>query len=400
MKIKTQKQYTSFTDFLHDKSFVQWKFFRTKETNAYWNKFLADYPHLEPIFREAEAHFENIKIEKEELSKKEKENLWRKIYSYYTVKNNRTKTVTSHSWLHYAVAAGVAILILSVVFLQILNKDEEVMVPSSDIIIGNELNSKNIQLITKNRTTTFEKNIDIHIKNNGLAQVKTDKEKEQPIPIAQNTMNKLLVPYGKQSTITLPDGTRVWLNSGSTLEFPTQFHGKKREIYLSTGEIYIEVTPNKTKPFYVRTSDFNIMVHGTTFNVSTYADSPKSVILVEGSVSVTAENQKEFFLSPNEQAIYSANGGFDKKKVNINSLTSWKDGYLIFEDTPITEVLNQIKRYYNLSFSYNENTNLTGKTCTGKIILSKDLDNVMTTIALISSTTYKKINDQIYITKE
>ncbi|HBX18829.1 MAG TPA: iron dicitrate transport regulator FecR, partial [Porphyromonadaceae bacterium] len=79
---------------------------------------------------------------------------------------------------------------------------------------------------------------------------------------------------------------------------------------------------------------------------------------------------------------------------------SWKNGYLTFEDTPVIEALKQIERYYNLSFNFDEEVSFQGLTCTGKIILSDNLDNVMTTLALISSTTYKKEDTQIYIYKK
>jgi ferric-dicitrate binding protein FerR (iron transport regulator) len=88
------------------------------------------------------------------------------------------------------------------------------------------------------------------------------------------------------------------------------------------------------------------------------------------------------------------------QKVDISQFISWKDGYLSFDKTPITEVLQQIGRYYNLSFDFGNNMNLQKRTCTGKIYLSENMDNVMGTIALLSSTRYEKENNRIYITNE
>jgi len=93
-------------------------------------------------------------------------------------------------------------------------------------------------------------------------------------------------------------------------------------------------------------------------------------------------------------------GIFDKKTVDVQLYTSWKDGYLTFNDTPISEALKQIGRYYNLSFNFGNNISFEGLTCTGKIILSENLDNVMTTLSLISSTVYKKEGKTIYIYKK
>jgi len=228
------------------------------------------------------------------------------------------------------------------------------------------------------------------------------KNKEvQKIEIKQEQLNTLIIPYGKRSTITLADGSRVWLNSGSVLEFPVQFDRKKREIRLTSGEMYIEVTPDQNKPFFVHTSNFNVRVYGTKFNISNYTGSLQTIVLVEGSVSLKSNDpnyQKELFITPSEKAIYSENGTFNTQKVDVNQFISWKDGHLSFDKTPITEVLQQIGRYYNLSFDYEQDVNLQKRTCSGKIYLSDNLDNVMTTIGLLSSTAYSRVDNQIFIT--
>jgi len=164
--------------------------------------------------------------------------------------------------------------------------------------------------------------------------------------------------------------------------------------------MYIEVATDKNSPFYVHTSGYNVKVYGTKFNVSSYPGSTSSVVLVEGIVGLQAANKQELVLSPREQAIYSDNGTFQTQKVDVTPFISWKEGYLSFEDTPVTEALKQIERYYNLSFNYGDNISFQGLTCTGKIILSDNLDNVMTTLSLISDTKYKKEDKLIYIYKK
>lgn len=108
----------------------------------------------------------------------------------------------------------------------------------------------------------------------------------------------------------------------------------------------------------------------------------------------------EIKLMPNEQAVWSQDGTFETQEVDVAHFISWKNGYLIFEDAPMTEVLKQIERYYNLSFSYDKDVTLKDLTCNGKIILSENLDNVMTTVTLLTSTQYKKENNRIYITND
>jgi len=200
----------------------------------------------------------------------------------------------------------------------------------------------------------------------GKVKITQVDRKDKTVELTKSKQNTLIVPYGKRSTLILSDGSKVWLNSGSVLEFPAQFTGNNREVRLTSGEMYIEVASDSQKPFHVRTSDFNVKVYGTKFNVSAYDDSPKSVVLVEGRVSLQSANKKETILSPNEQAVYSDNGTFHTQKVHVNQFISWKNGYLEFDKTPMTEVLKQIGRYYNLSFDFDNDVNLLKRTCTGK----------------------------------
>jgi ferric-dicitrate binding protein FerR (iron transport regulator) len=164
--------------------------------------------------------------------------------------------------------------------------------------------------------------------------------------------------------------------------------------------MYIEVIPDQNKPFFVHTSNFNVKVYGTKFNVSNYTGSVPSVVLVEGSVSLQSKDHKELFISPSEKAVYSGSGTFHTQKVDVNQFISWKEGYLTFDKTPMTEVLQQIGRYYNLSFDYEQDVNLQKRTCSGKIYLSNNMNNVMTTIALLTSTQYDMQNNRIYITSQ
>lgn len=386
----------SFTRFLKNEKFIEWKLFPTEELIIYWQNFLQEHPEEKENFMLAEKHFLNIQFSSYQATTEKKTDTLRKLENSLTTFRRRRKIQMAT----YVAAVCTALLILSLLYIQTIREpSSQNGVQSTEYIVGNQLDSKDIKLIANNSTSSFQENINIEIEEDGTAQVKAGNDDEKEIYIAQNTMNKLIVPYGKQSQIMLSDGTRMWLNSGSILEFPAQFYGENREVRLTSGEIYIEVAHDKKKPFRVLTSKFNVRVYGTKFNVSNYADSPQSIVLVEGSVSLQVSGEKELFLLPNQQAIYAEDGSFSTQKVNADQFISWKNGYLEFDNTPMPRVLKQIERYYNLSFNYDKNVSLNGLTCTGKIILSDNLDNVMTTIALISSTKYERKNSTIYITK-
>ncbi|WP_298651011.1 FecR domain-containing protein [uncultured Proteiniphilum sp.] len=393
MQLKTNDN--NFVRFLKDEKFIEWKLLPTDELNVYWEEYLQQHPHEKEDILQAEKHLQRINVTSFKLPpEKRREAILRLEQSLAAY--NRKRMIRRFVYA----AACAAVLVLSILYIQKeIKQSGQELIASTDYIVGSELESEDILFITGNSTASFQSNVDIQIDGNKTAQIKSEGKEAEEISIEQHTMNKLIVPYGKRSRITLADGTQVWLNSGSTMEFPSAFTENAREIHLS-GEMYIEVAPDKNRSFYVYTSGYNVKVYGTKFNVSSYSGSPSSVVLVEGSVSLRSADKQELFLSPNEQAVYSDNGTFHTQKVDVTPFISWKDGYLTFEDTPVTQALKQIERYYNLSFNYGDDVSLQGLTCTGKIILSDNLDNVMTALTLISATKYKKEDKLIYIYKE
>lgn len=394
MQLKTEN---SFIRFLKDEKFIEWKLFPTDELNRYWEEYLQYHPGEREDILLAEQHFQNIDISSVKLPKEKKQEAIHRLEQSLGIYNRKRRIRR----FIYAAAACAAVLVISALFLQReIDRNGEEMIASIDYIMGSELESEDILFITGNRTASFQSDVDIQIDGNQNAQIKSKDKEAEAVSIEQHTMNKLIIPYGKRSKIVLSDGTQVWLNSGSTLEFPSTFSEEKREVFLS-GEMYIEVATDNSKSFYVHTSGYNVKVYGTKFNVTSYSDTPSSVVLVEGSVSLQSTDRQELFLSPNEQAVYSeTTGTFDTRIVDVHSFISWKEGYLSFEDTPVIKALKQIERYYNLSFNYEDDISFQGLTCTGKIILSDNLDNVMTALTLISNTKYKREDKRIYIFKE
>jgi transmembrane sensor len=389
--------HTNFIRYLKNEQFIEWKLFPTDELDAYWSDFLQQHPNEQTCFELAEKHFRQIRLSSPQLRREKKQEAMKRLEQSLRV-YNRMRNLRRFT---YAVAACVVSLILLTLYIQ-KGKDAtgEDFFSNGNFIVGNELESADILLVTGDQTTTFQGNVDIEIEENKTARVRSEQAAEAEISIEQHATNKLIVPYGKRSEILLSDGTRAWLNSGSTLEFPSAFSGKRREVFLS-GEMYIEVAPMKDKSFVVHTPGYNVKVYGTKFNVSAYSGTPSNVVLVEGRVSLQTAEREELFLSPKEQAVFSeTTGTFDTREVDIRSFISWKEGYLTFADTPVTDALKQIERYYNLSFNLDNNVSFKGLTCTGKIILSDNLDNVMTALSLISGTEYKRENNRIYIYKK
>lgn len=390
--------HTHYTDFLKDQQFIRWQLLPDEQLNSYWDDFVKEHPELKDEMQQAVTYLKKKGLHKSNLSDRERTELLHTIET--SIRHNQKSKLRRLIGYSSAAVSAVALIITAITLFRTTTTPETDH--QNELIVGEMLHSEDIQLITSEEAIRFQSDVEVTLNGEGKATVTPKSNAVKIIDINQEKLNSLIVPYGKRSSLTLADGSRVWLNSGSVLEFPATFSGKKREIRLSSGEMYIKVSPDSDKPFYVHTSNFEVKVYGTAFNLSAYDDQTSSIVLVEGSVALKRHGDKEeMALRPNELASYdSQSGSFNRQQVDVNNYISWREGYLTLDKTPMTELLQRIERYYNLSFNYEQDVHLQQRTCTGKIYLSEDIDNVMTTIALLSSTRYEINKNRIYITNE
>ena len=168
--------------------------------------------------------------------------------------------------------------------------------------------------------------------------------------------NTLTTPRGGQYKIELPDGTLVWLNAESSLRFPTAFNGKERTVILK-GEGYFEVTHRSNMPFKVQLGSGMVEVLGTRFNIMAYQNETKvSTTLLEGAVKVT-HNTHTARLVQGQQASWATGGsGITVGIADTEEAVSWKEGYFQFNRAPLTGVMRQLQRWYNVEVSYEGGT--------------------------------------------
>lgn len=159
--------------------------------------------------------------------------------------------------------------------------------------------------------------------------------------------NMLSIPRGGKYQLTLPDGTKVWLNSASTLRFPTSFPGNRRVVEM-TGEAYFEVAKNVQKPFIVKVNGMKVKVLGTHFNIMAYDDEPTvETTLLEGAVSVK-KGRKKILLRPGQQARMDKQGKITvAKNESVDKIIAWKNNLFWFEENDIHEVMRQVSRWYD-----------------------------------------------------
>lgn len=165
-----------------------------------------------------------------------------------------------------------------------------------------------------------------------------------------STEQEFVAAYGIRSTLLLPDGSKVWLNSGSKLKYGEDFNQDHRTVYL-TGEAFFNVTSNKAKPFDVVTERFTIRAVGTEFNVFAYGGNEFETSLEKGSIQLFQSRQtsKEPLLEmkPGQRAMYDQ-GKVRMSEDDVTRFSAWREGKLIFKNTPMQEAIPKLERWFNV----------------------------------------------------
>jgi transmembrane sensor len=198
-------------------------------------------------------------------------------------------------------------------------------------------------------------------------------------PAAEVLYNTLATPRGGEYQLTLPDGTRVWLNAASSIRYPTAFTGPERKVEV-TGEIYFEVVKNASKPFKVLVNGKQeVEVLGTSFNINAYTDEAAiKTTLLEGSVRVDSRmaGHPMALLRPGEQTQLGERGTLTLKTVvDLDAVVAWKNGLFAFTDADLPTVMRQLARWYNVEVSYEGD--IPKREFNGKIGKSLTLDQVL-----------------------
>ncbi|RKM96241.1 DUF4974 domain-containing protein, partial [Aquimarina sp. BL5] len=202
---------------------------------------------------------------------------------------------------------------------------------------------------------------------------------------------------GDQKTINLPDGSKVILNAESYLTYPKKFKDNIRKVTL-IGEAFFDVKRNTTKPFIVETENIKIKVLGTSFNIKSYPDEEKvETTLVTGKVEVLKqEYTTPVVLEPSQRAVYDKlKSSIKVDSVNSKNIIAWKQGKLVFNQTPLKQVVLDLSRKYNKEFLIRSD-NLLQYKYTGEFD-NLTLEEVLEILKISSSISYKQINNKIML---
>lgn len=163
--------------------------------------------------------------------------------------------------------------------------------------------------------------------------------------------SEIRTPRGGEYQVVLPDNSIVWLNADSKLRFPLTFSGKERRVFAS-GELYFQVAKDSLSPFRIEVEGlYEVEVLGTEFNVRAYSDLPSATTLVDGRVLIRDKGTK-VVLKPGEQAVKGKHGEVVVREVDVAPYIAWKQGYFLFEDERLEDILNELARWYDVNIFF------------------------------------------------
>lgn len=273
-------------------------------------------------------------------------------------KKKKVRTFLPHPNIGFWSGIAATFLLLAGVYFYNQNTVETSTVPISiendpnSGVITLQLDNGTIETISENgerKITTTNGNLVASQQGNTLQYTAAEDQNK----LVYNTLN---IPFGRQFDLVLSDGTKVKLNSGSSIKYPVRFlKGQDRKVFLK-GEAYFDVTTDKAHPFIVNADEMNIRVLGTQFNLSFYPeDEDISTVLVEGAVVLYKEGadintNTSSQLVPGQMAEWNKiNNTMTVKEVDTNIYTAWKDGYLLFKASSFYSIRSKLERHFNIT---------------------------------------------------
>lgn len=336
-----------------------------------------------------EAALKNILLtglQKEQIAEPDKRRLDSILQKILQPQNNLVEmhvTKKRFSWLKAAVAASIILMLGSGAYLWFNRSSPNDKITANiktpkitdDVAPGS---NKALLLLADGSSIVLDSAKDGTLARQGNTEISKTGDGSLVYNAADNSSailyNTLSTPRGGQYEITLPDGTKVWLNAASSLRYPTAFTGKQREVELN-GEAYFEVSslltsPNsvgKKIPFILNVNGMQVQVLGTHFNVMAYDDENSiKTTLLEGSVKVIKENQANMLTAGQQAALIKKENKISiVSNPDVELAVAWKNGYTSFRSADINSIMRQVARWYNVDVVYE--TDIPERTFTGEV---------------------------------
>ena len=336
---------------------------------------------------------QRLQVKEPDLPAADKQELWERIEKIIRSRQYEKKTLLRR-WM--GIAATIIILLTlggsAVWYFFTRNQTYTNIDYVSMLDDAQAMQSKSISLILSNNQT-----VDIPDDHSNVAYDQQGQVNVNSKPIEETgnksdgmALNTLIVPYGKTLSLTLNDGSKVWVNSGSKLIYPSVFEKTKREIFLA-GEIFLDVTKDETRPFIIKTNRMDVNVLGTKLNVSACNDEPvHSVVLVSGAVSVKSSALKgDYAIRPGQMLSYGVTSNqVDIQEVNVDHYTSWIHGYLLLQSESLDRVLRKLEKHFNCPLHY-QVADLASIYVSGKLDMKGTIENALDYISTAVPISYQ-----------
>ena len=313
--------------------------------------------------------------------------------------------------LNYGLAIAASVLIFVAVgsyfFIHLKNKTPQNIIAKNDIAPGkNEAtltlgNGKKISLTnTANGVITQQSGIEVIKSKNGQLIYKVlNTAVSAAGDTSKTTWNTITTPRGGQWQVILPDNSKVWLNSASSLKYPERFAGNTRNVELK-GEAYFEVLHNKKMPFHVKCDRQEVEVLGTHFNITAYPDDPNiKTTLLEGAVRVSQPDKNiTKLLKPGQEAVLS-DIGITVTDVDAEDAIAWKDGVFLFNDDRLEEIMKKISRWYNVDVEFKDEL-LKKETFSGTVSRFAQVSQVLRKLEALGGVSFHMEPRKIIVTRK
>lgn len=377
MAVKKNKDYLcfSFEDFLEDDYFISTHLHPTRESELFWADFRNGEAPNAAVFRKAVRCLEDLN--RDLAAEDDLAQIWNRIRK----SNNRHRLKSGIIYLAVSVAACAAFFIF--LHRQSFESSPDINTSALKSFVetyptGNITEARLILAggdtvnLTGRESVIAYGHESIGVRSEGADEISKGKSPGY---------DRLLIPNGQRTLLNLSDGTRVWVNSGTRLVYPSEFAADRREIYVD-GEIFIDVFSDPSRPFTVLTRDFDMEVLGTEFGVLAYgSDKLKRVVLKSGSLKISGAGAVETVLSPDE--MYElADGRQTVAKVDADVYTSWVNGIYICHDEKPRDFFMWLSRYYGVEITAGDD--VAGLRFNGKLELKNDLQGVLRIIEYIA----------------
>lgn len=382
---------------IEQESFLNYCFKRNIQDVKYWEKWLLQNPDRKKEVEQLtqvmmlmgdESRIENINTD------------FAKLQSRIDRSAQGIKMRRSSLWISWSIAASILVL-LSVGLLFYITQNTKITDPNlADVPPGG---NKATLILANGQKINLSEAVNGAIASEpGIKVIKTAEGKiiydlsNIADKTAKEKYNTIETPVGGQYQINLSDGTKVWLNSASSLHYPTQFKGSERKVEL-TGEGYFEVAHQKSTPFKVASAGQTVEVLGTHFNIMSYRDEQTvKTTLLQGLVRISL-GKESILLKPGQQALRTSDKIRISDEVDMEDVVAWKNGYFKFNES-LEGIMSKISRWYGVEVVYETKTD-PNLTYSGKISRGRNISAILKIIEFNGDVHFRVEGRKVYVTK-